>query len=73
MRLDRSYMSAQIRAERARLNMTQEQLGDEVDVSAATISLWENGCMTPGIESVMRLSEVFGITPNDLLGWPGAA
>src|SRR5262245_20086944 len=44
---DAQTTAATLRAIRASLNLTQEQLGERLGVSFATISRWEGGANTP--------------------------
>lgn len=47
--------------------MTQEQLAEKINISRQTLSKWETGATMPDVESIVRLCEIFQITPNDLL------
>ena len=47
--------------------MTQEQLAEKLNVSRQTISKWESGSSTPDIESVVKVSEIFQVSLDDLL------
>lgn len=55
---------AQLRKER---NMTQEQLGEKLGVTNKTVSRWENGNYLPTVEMLQGLSELYGITINEIL------
>lgn len=48
-------------------NMTQAQLAEKLEVTAKTISRWENGNYMPDISLLKPISEELGITLNDLL------
>ncbi|MBQ2744451.1 MAG: helix-turn-helix transcriptional regulator [Lachnospiraceae bacterium] len=48
-------------------NMTQEELGDRVGVTNKTISKWENGNYMPPIDVLMLLSEIYGVSINEIL------
>lgn len=48
-------------------NMTQEQLGEKLGVSFKTISKWETGRGLPELSSLKPLSDILGITINELL------
>lgn len=50
-----------IRSLRAELGITQEALAERVYVTRQTISNWENGKTFPDIESLLLLSDVFGV------------
>ncbi len=52
---------------RKRKGMSQEQLANELDVSRQAIYKWETGSTTPDTEKVIKLSEIFGISFDDLL------
>lgn len=47
--------------------LSQEQLAGEVDVSRQAVSKWEMGTAAPNVESVVRLSEYFGVSTDYLL------
>lgn len=47
--------------------MTQQELGDRLGVSFKTISKWENGRGMPELSSLKPLSDVLGISINELL------
>lgn len=47
--------------------LTQEQLGEKLGVSNKTVSRWENGNYMPDLSLLKPLSEVLGITLNELL------
>ena len=55
---------AQCRREK---NMTQRQLAEELGISDKTISKWETGKGLPEAGFMTPLSEVLGITVNELL------
>jgi len=56
-----------IREQRNKLSMSQEELAERIYVSRQTISSWENGKTYPDINSLVMLSEVFGITIDSLI------
>ncbi len=47
---------------------TQEQLGEKVGVSAQAVSKWENDQACPDITIIPLLSNLFGVTTDELLG-----
>ena len=55
---------AQLRKEK---NLTQEQLGDNLGVTNKTVSRWENGNYLPPVEMLQSLSDLYGITINEIL------
>ncbi len=56
----------QIRTQRLRHNMTQEQLADALGVSAQAVSKWETGAAMPDITVLPALSAHFGVTIDEL-------
>jgi len=48
-------------------SMTQEELGERVGVTNKTISKWENGNYMPPIDILMLLSEIYGVSINDII------
>ena len=48
--------------------MTQEQLAEKIDVSRQTISKWESDGTSPDLESIVKLSRIFHVSLDDLLG-----
>ncbi len=58
-------MKNTIKVERARRDMTQQQLADLAGVSRQTINYIETQYM-PSAALVLKLSEIFGTTVNEL-------
>ena len=50
------------------LGMSQDELGQKLFVSRQTISLWEKNQTVPSIDNLMRLSEIFGVSVDEILG-----
>lgn len=57
----------QIKKYRNSLNISQEELADNIYVSRQTISNWETGKNYPDIHSLLLLSNFFGITLDELV------
>ena len=53
---------------RKQRGMTQEQLAEKCSVSAQAVSKWENDLTAPDIALLPRLSELLGVTIDELLG-----
>ena len=51
---------------RNRSLLTQEQLADKLSVSAQAVSKWENGVSMPDISLLPKLSEIFGVSIDEL-------
>lgn len=47
--------------------ISRSKIAREVGVSPATYTNWETGASTPKPKDLVKLSEIFGITLNDLL------
>ncbi len=59
-------MKNTIKVERARRNMTQQELAVLAGVSRQTINYIETQRYMPSAALVLKLSEIFGMTVNDL-------
>lgn len=55
---------AQLRRERG---LTQEALGEKLGVSNKTVSRWETGSYIPPVDMLLALSELYGVSINELL------
>ena len=53
---------------RTQKNLSQGDLADALDVSRQSVSKWENGNAVPDLEKLLKLSELFGITLDELVG-----
>lgn len=56
-----------IRYHRKRLNLTQNQLAERLNVTAQAISRWENGKGLPDISMAVPLARALGTTTDELL------
>lgn len=52
---------------------SQEELGEKLDVTRQTVSKWELGSTTPEMEKLIAMSELFGISIDELAKDGGAA
>ncbi len=55
---------------RKRLGLTQDRLAELLGVSPQAVSKWENDQSCPDISMLPQLSDIFGITTDELLGRP---
>lgn len=53
---------------RKQKNWTQQELADKLKISRSVIAKWENNIVTPDIISLIKLSEIFNITLDHLVG-----
>lgn len=61
-------MGQRIAAERKKLGISQEALGEKVGVSRQAISKWEADGAVPEIDKLIALSKLFGVSVGWLLG-----
>lgn len=59
------YRLKKLRLER---KLTQEALGEKVNVTKVSISGYENGNRNPDTETLQRLADFFGVSTDYLLG-----
>jgi len=60
--------SANLRAARKRMGLSQKDLAEKLYVSVQAVSKWERGESTPDLNRVCELSELLRIPVGDLLG-----
>ena len=53
---------------RKRLGLTQDQLAEQLGITAQAVSKWENDQSCPDITTLPLLARIFGITTDELLG-----
>lgn len=58
-----------IKEARNERKMTQNELAERINVKRSTVAMWEKGINKPRADTLIRLAEVLGCTPNDLLGF----
>ena len=66
--VDNMELGKQIYELRKKANLSQEQLAEKVGVSRQTISKWELGETAPDIKQAQILSQVFGVSLDELTG-----
>ena len=57
-----------IRELRKRSGLTLDEFAKELGVSRATLGFWEQGKFQPSHEMLIRLSDIFGVSVDYLLG-----
>lgn len=60
-------LSEKIKRCRKNQKMTQQQFGDQLHVSRKTVSGWENDRSFPDISTLIKISDLFNISLDDLL------
>ena len=48
-------------------NMSQGDLADALDISRQSVSKWETDTATPDLDKLLKLSEIFDITLDELV------
>lgn len=56
-----------IKTEREKLSMSQDELAQKMDISRQAISKWETGSSYPDIEKILKLSEIFNLSLDELV------
>ena len=49
-------------------NLTQNDIADRLNISAQAVSKWENDLTSPDIDTLLKLSDIFNISVDELLG-----
>ena len=61
-------LGKRIVSQRKRLGLTQDQLAEQLGITAQAVSKWENDQSCPDITILPKLAQIFGITVDQLLG-----
>ena len=61
-------LGKRIMRHRKALGLTQDQLAEQLGITAQAVSKWENDQSCPDIAMLPKLSTIFGITADQLLG-----
>ena len=57
----------QIKAHRAALSLSQEELAEKLAVTRQSVSKWEGAQSIPDMDKVVQMSRLFGVTTDYLL------
>ena len=60
-------LSQRIRTLRKKRGYSQEQLARKLNLTQGAVSQWENGLTVPAADQIVALSNVFGITIDELM------
>ena len=66
------FFGEKLKREREKKGWSQEDLATKIHVSRQSVSKWETGKNYPSIEVIIDLSDLFGITIDELLRSDGA-
>ena len=61
-------LNDKLRELRKEREMTQEAVAEQLGVSAQTVSKWEKGTQMMGVDKYIRLSALYGVPVDYLLG-----
>jgi transcriptional regulator with XRE-family HTH domain len=56
-----------IKEARERLNLSQDELAEKMAISRQAISKWETGKSYPDIEKILKLSDIFNLSLDELV------
>ncbi len=59
--------SEKILANRKRLNLSQEELSEKLNVSRQAVSKWESDQANPDIDKIVAMAQLFGISVDELV------
>ena len=59
--------SENLQQTRKKLNISQEKLAEQLNITRQAISKWESGQSVPDADTLLKLSEALGVSPNRLL------
>lgn len=62
-----SDIGKNIRAIRTGIGMSQTDLADAMDTSRNAVSRWESGERVMKLDSLLKLAEVFNVSPSEIL------
>ena len=65
--MDMIKMGTFLQKLRKEKGLTQDQLGEVLHISGKTISRWETGTYMPPVEMLLALSELYGVSMNELV------
>ena len=60
-------MGQRLLALRTQAGLSQEALAEQLGVSRQSISKWETDSSIPDLDKLVRLSEIFGVTLDELV------
>jgi len=63
------YLSENIKNNRKKMNLTQEQLAEAMNVTVGAVSKWESAASTPDLTTLMALADFFQTSTDALLGF----
>ncbi len=56
-----------VKEHRMKLNLSQADLAEQVGVGQSAVAMWESGERKPKVEMLIKLSEIFNCTIDELI------
>jgi transcriptional regulator with XRE-family HTH domain len=60
-------LGEKVRNYRTRLNLTQKDLADQLNVTSQAVSRWEQDIVEPSVDTLKRMSEIFKVSLDEIL------
>jgi transcriptional regulator with XRE-family HTH domain len=57
-----------IRYFREQFEWTQQELADKINISRSVLTRWENGSLIPDLHALLKLSHIFDVSLDGLIG-----
>lgn len=61
-------LATNLRVQRARKNVRQQDVAEATGIDQAALSQYENGARVPGVETMARLADYYGVSLDSLAG-----
>lgn len=61
-------LATNLRVQRAKKRVRQQDVADAVSIDQAALSQYENGTRVPSVETVVKLADYYGISLDTLAG-----
>lgn len=69
MAFDNETLAGNLRANRARVRMSQNEVAKAIGVSEASVNNWENALYIPGVDSIYALADLYHTSIDQLAGF----
>lgn len=67
-KIDKSKFGEVLKSLREKYNLFQTEIAGELEVTPSTITKWEKGIRKPTLDKLQKLSEMFEVSIDFLLG-----
>ena len=71
--MDYPAIARRVKEARRRAGLTQEQLAEQIDISANAVAKLENNLMNASLQTLVNIANALQLDMNDLLGCEHAA